>query len=230
MKTLGIVGGTGPESTIEYYRLIVAGYRQQRPDGSYPPILITSLDMTRLLRDIGEDDLEAAAQYLTAEVERLRRAGADLAIIAANTPHVVFPEVAARSAVPMISIVETTCATARERGMRRVGLLGPRFVVEGDFYPKVLRTAGIEVVLPQRADAIRLHELYMGELMRGIVQPASREVVRAIVDDLVGRGADGVILGGTELSLLFSDDSIAGVPVLDTTRLHAAAAVTAMLS
>jgi aspartate racemase len=230
MKTLGIVGGTGPESTIEYYRLIVAGYREQRPDGSYPPILITSIDMTLLLREISEGDLEAAAGYLTAEVERLRRAGADLAIIAANTPHVVFPEVAARAALPMISIVDTTCAAAVERGLRRVGLLGPRFVVEGDFYPQVFRIAGIEIVLPERADAIRLHELYMGELVRGIVRSASRDVVREIVGDLVGRGADSVILGGTELSLLFSDDSIAGVPVLDTARLHAAAAVAAMLS
>lgn len=230
MTTLGIVGGTGPESTIEYYRLIVAGYRARRPDGSYPSIVIDSIDMTRLLDAVGRDDLDAATDYLHAELERLAAAGANVALLAANTPHVVFPRLQARSALPLISIVEVTCAAARVSGLQRVGLLGPRFTMERNFYTDVFAPAGIDIVVPEADHRARLHQVYMDELVHGVVQPATRDLVLTIVDDLARHHhIDGVVLGGTELALLIDDDTVSGLIVLNTTRIHADAAVDALL-
>jgi aspartate racemase len=231
MTVLGIVGGTGPESTIEYYRLIVAGYRARRPDGGYPAIVIDSIDMTRLLDAIGRGDLDHAADYLTAEVDRLAAAGADIALLAANTPHVVFPQLQRRSPLPLISIVDATCSAATGAGLRRLGLLGPRFTMEARFYPDVFAAAGIDIVVPDPAPRARLHQVYMDELVQGIVRPAARDVVLTIIDELKRRdGIDGVILGGTELSLLVDDHTIFDLPVLNTTRIHADAAVDALLA
>src|SRR5437868_9621583 len=122
MGTIGIVGGIGPESTVEYYRQIISLYRAQRGDGASPSILINSIDLKRLLDLIGANELQKATQYLVEEVERLVSAGADVGLLAANTPHVVFDDVQDGSSIPLISIVEETCRQAESLGLRRVGL------------------------------------------------------------------------------------------------------------
>ena len=137
MKTLGIIGGIGPESTIEYYRGIFAGYRRQRPDGSSPSILLNSVDVQTLLAMMEKDDLPAVIEYLVPEIQRLAAAGADFGLIAANTPHIVFDELQQRSPIPLLSIVEAACAEAKARGIGKVGLLGTRFTMQARFYPDV---------------------------------------------------------------------------------------------
>ncbi len=117
MKTAGIVGGIGPESTIDYYRQMVAAYRRRRPDGSFPPILINSIDMTRMLDLIGTGKMVEVTDYLLGAVKKLERAGADFALLAANTPHVVFSEIQQRAPIPMISIVEAAGAVAKSHGL-----------------------------------------------------------------------------------------------------------------
>ncbi len=143
MKTAGIIGGIGPESTIEYYRQIVAVYRDRKPDGSYPPVLINSIDLTKMLDMIGADRLPDVTEYLLGEVCKLSRAGADFGALAANTPHVVFDALRPQSPIPLISIVEVTCQAAQVRGLKRVGLFGTRFTMQGRFYPAVFAPAGI---------------------------------------------------------------------------------------
>jgi aspartate racemase len=128
MQTVGIIGGIGPESTVEYYRLLIASFRVQRPDGSYPPLLINSIDLKRLLNLIGANRLAEVANYLVGEVEKLARAGADFAVLAANTPHIVFDEINRRSPVPLLSIVEATCDEAKGLGLKRVALIRHRLV------------------------------------------------------------------------------------------------------
>ncbi len=217
MKALGIVGGIGPESTIEYYRLIVAEC------GSAAPVIITSIDLNRML-DLVARDGHALAAYLAGEVERLARAGAEVAIIAANTPHVVFDEVQCRSPVPLVSIVDATCAEAKARGLKRLGLFGTRFTMQGDFY----RREGIEIVPPSAEEQAFIHEVYLGELVKGIIRSETRERLLAIVEAMALRERiDGVILGGTELPLILRDGDSA-LPLLDTTRIHVRAAVAAM--
>jgi hypothetical protein len=146
VKTLGIIGGIAPESTVEYYRGLVAAYRERVRDGSYPSIVIDSIDLKKMLDLIGAGALEEVTDYLAAELGRLARAGASLALLASNTPHVVFDELRRRSAVPLVSIVEAACGEAKALGLRRVGLFGTRFTMQGRFYPDVFSREGIELV------------------------------------------------------------------------------------
>src|SRR5947209_5898074 len=124
---IGIIGGIGPESTIEYYRLILSFYRGRKNDGSNPPVLINSINMKRLLGLISAGELREASVYLGKEIEKLSKAGASFGLIAANTPHIVFDDLQAASPIPLISIVEETCEHAASLGLRRVGLFGAKF-------------------------------------------------------------------------------------------------------
>jgi aspartate racemase len=220
MSTAGIVGGIGPESTIEYYRGIVRLYRERNPDGSYPKIVINSIDAGKMLGLFGEDRLQAATDYLAGEVERLARAGADFGAVAANTPHLVFDELQERSSMPLVSIVEATCQAAKALGLRRVGLLGTRYTMGGSFYPGGLKRSGIQMALPSPEDQEYVHEKYMSELVSGLIRPETKDGLLAVVERMESNEKiDGVILGGTELSpILLQEDT--AVPLLDTTRIH----------
>ncbi len=163
MKTIGIVGGIAPESTIEYYRLIIAAYREQTQDGTYPPIIINSIDMKKMLDLIGANELAAVTGYLLGEVQKLARAGAEVGFLASNTPHIVFDEIQRQSSLPLVSIVRAACATAESLGLQKVGLFGTRFTMQGRFYPEVFAQAGITMVTPKLEDQTYIHEIYMGE-------------------------------------------------------------------
>lgn len=231
MKTLGVVGGIGPESTIEYYRLLVSGHHMRDPDGRSPSIVIHSVDVGEVLALAAARELGRLADYLAASVARLARAGADLALLSSNTAHVVFGEVARRSPIPMISIVDATCAVARRRRLRRLALFGTRATMQSRIYEDVFEPQGIEIVLPDAGEQDDVHEKYVGELVQGRFLPETRARLLAIVGLLRERERiDGVILGGTELPLLLRDDAIDGVPLLDTTRIHVTAALDAMFA
>ncbi len=221
MKTAGIIGGIGPESTIAYYRQIVALYRERKPDGSYPPIVINSIDLTKMLDLIGAGRLPEVTEYLLGEVRKLGRAGADFGALAANTPHVVFDALRLQAPIPLISIVEVTCQAARARGLTRVGLFGTRSTMQGRFYPAVFAPAGIAVVAPAPDEQAYIHGAYMGELVQGVILPETRARLLAIVERLrVRDGVDGLILGGTELPAILPAAAADKIPFLDTTRLH----------
>jgi len=225
MKTLAIIGGIGPESTIQYYRAVLSAYRNRRGASDAPSILINSIDVNRLLA-LAATDLNGLTGYLLAELERMADAGASLGLLAANTPHVVFDDLARVSPIPLVSIVEATCEEAVRRGLRRLGLLGTRFTMSGRFYPHVLSQRGIEVVAPSQDEQVFVHEKYTNELLQNVFTANTRNAVLDIIDRLRERdGVDGVILGGTELPLLLTADEHRGVPLLDTTQIHIAAAV-----
>ena len=231
MKTLGIIGGIGPESTIEYYRRIHALYRQLIADGSAPSIIINSINNKKVLDLVGANKLDDLIGYLTAEVEKLARGGATFALLAANTPHLVFDSVVQRSRIPLLSIVAATCAAAKIRGLTRLGLLGTRFTMQSSFYRDALSDKEIQLVVPGEEEQAWIHEKYMGELLKGIVLPETRDRLLTIIKTLKERfQIDGVILGGTELSLILRDESLFGIPVLDTTQIHVEAAVAQLIS
>ena len=231
MKTLGIIGGLGPESTIEYYHAIIALYRERKPDGSYPSFLINSIDLKKGVDLISANNMAGMAQYLVDEVCKLAQAGADFGLIAANTPHIVFDDVERKSPIPLISIVQATCAAAIARGMKKLGLFGTRFTMQGKFYPKLFSQTGIELVVPEPDDQEYIHEKYLNELVLGKFLPETRRNLLAIVDRLKAKvDIDGVILAGTELPLILREPAHNGIPFLDTTKIHAAAAVDEMLS
>jgi aspartate racemase len=229
VKTAGIVGGIGPESTVDYYRFLVAEYRA-RADGSYPAVLIDSIDLTRLLELVALGEHDTLVEWLAEEVGRLQRGGADFAILASNTPHVVFDELSQRAPLPMLSIVEATAAEARRLELRRVGLLGTRFTMHGAFYPQTFGRHEIEVVAPAPDDLAYVHEKYLGELVAGVVLPETRAGLLAVVRRMRERLAiDGVVLAGTELPLVLRDVPDQGIPFLDTAQIHVRRVVDEML-
>ena len=224
MTTVGIVGGLGPESTIDYYRRILEAWERDDPSTA-PSIVIDSLDVGRAL-DLVARDLPALTEYLLGSLRRLAGAGVDFVAMTANTAHIDFDELVARSPVPLLSIVEVCADEARRRGLRRLALLGTRFTMEAAFYPAVFARYGIAVVPPDEAERAWLHERYVGELLKGDFRDDTRQQVLALVGRLRDEhGLDGVILGGTELPLLLQTPTVAGLPTLDTTALHVAAIV-----
>jgi aspartate racemase len=230
MKTLGIVGGIAPGSTVDYYRLLITEYREHKRDGSYPSILINSIDLTRLLELVDGNRLEELTDWLAREVERLARAGAEVGLMASNTPHLVFDELSRKTPIPLLSIVDAASEAAVELGLTSLALLGTRFTMQGRFYPEVFARRGITVRAPSFDDQTYVHEKYMQELIPGEFRPDTRLEFLAIIERLREAGAQGVLLAGTELPLLLRGQDVAGLPVLDTTRIHVSRAVAALLS
>ena len=231
MKTLGMIGGVGPESTIDYYSKIIALYRERKPDGSYPSFLINSLDLEKGRAMVEANDWPGLTKYLVEEIQKLVKAGADFGLIAANTPHIVFDEVARESTIPLISIVEATCAAAKARGLKKLGLFGTRYTMQATFFQKVFSKAAIELVVPEPADQDYIHAKYFDELVLGKFLLETQAGLLSIVDRLKAKiDIDGVILAGTELPLILRDAAHNGIPLLDTTKIHVEAAVAEMLS
>ncbi len=231
MKIPGIIGGVGPESTIEYYRTIVALYRERKPDGSYPQLIINSINLKTGMDFMAANDFAGAVAHLLHEIERLALAGADFGLIAANTPHMVFDDIAPQSPIPLISIVEATCEAAKGMKLKRLGLFGTRFTMQGDFYPTVFTREEIELIVPQPDDQAYIDDKYMNELVLGKFLPETSAGLHTIVDRLKEKhDIDGVILAGTELPLILRGPEHRGIPLLDTMKIHAHAAVAEMFS
>ena len=231
MKALGIIGGLGPESTIDYYGRIIALYRERTGDGSYPQFIINSINLQKGLDFMNANDLAGMGDYLVEAIGKLARAGATFGLISANTPHIVFDEVALKSPIPLISIVEATCAAAEARKLKRLALFGTRYTMQATFYPKVFSREGIELLVPDPSDQAYIHDKYLDELVSGKFLPETRAGLLAVVDRMKAmHDIDGVILAGTELPLILSDAEYQGIPFLDTTEIHCEAAVTEMLS
>jgi len=222
VPTLGIIGGIGPESTAEYYRQLIAEYRRRKPDGSYPSLIVDSIDLKRFLGLVAAGEFQTLIRWLTEEIERLARAGCDVALFASNTPHIVFSEL--HPSIPLISIVEAARDHANARGLKRLGLFGTKFTMRGRFYPEVF--APMQIVRPSDNEQDFIHDRYLGELVPGIRNPETREALLRILDRMKDEEQiDALILGGTELPLILGDASHNGVPLLDTTRIHVAKAL-----
>jgi aspartate racemase len=224
MKILGLVGGLGPESTIDYYRRILDGCRKANHPVS-PQIVIDSLDVQKGLYLSG-NDRAGLIEYLMASIRRLCGAGVDFIAIAANTPHLVFDELVSQTPIPILSIVETCALEAERLQLERVLLLGTRFTMEATFYPQVFDRFGIEVLAPNEADRTWAHDRYVNQLLNGeFKDEVKEEFVSLIARERDDRGIDGVVLGGTELTILLGGPVVAGIPALDTTALHVSAIV-----
>ena len=229
-RLIGVIGGIGPESTIDYYRLFVSIYREHRPD-AYPPVIINSIDLAKALKLVSSGDLPGLAAYMLEEIHRLARAGATHGLLSSNTPHIVFDQIEDSSPIPLISIVETACRAASERKLKRVGLFGTRFTMQGGFYQKVFAREGIEVAIPDRGDQNFIHDTYLSELVNGIVRTETRERYIGIARRMKAeQGIEALILGGTELPLLLRGAIDIGLMLLDTAHLHVERAVAELLA
>lgn len=223
-KTIGILGGMSPESTVAYYEYITRTYTEEFGDYGYPEVLIYSVSFQPYVDWPEEGRWDLVAEGLTQAAQALELAGADVILIATNTMHLVFDEVEAGVNVPMLSLLDAVGDAIEERGMETVGLLGTAFTMEKTFYQEALAARGIEVLVPGPVGRGRVNRVIYDELVAGRIRDASRAAFVEIIDGLARRGAEGVILGCTEIPLLVSEEQ-AGIPLFDTTVIHADAAL-----
>src|SRR5258706_3058731 len=231
LRVLGIVGGTGPESTVDYYRSLIATGRRRRRDGSYPRVIINSIEAGRVFANLGTADYAAVGRDLGPAVAALAAAGCQRALLASNASHLAFELIEPAPAIPLIHIVDAARDAAASAGFRRLGLIGTRFVMESDLYPARLGPAGLDVVLPTPDEREHVHAIYFGELVEGVIRDESRAALREIVAAMREHdGSDSIVLGGTELALIITEPTFAGVPVLNTAQVQVDAAVDWLLA
>ena len=229
MKCLGLIGGMSWESTVPYYRLVNEGVKQRLGGLHSARLVLYSVDFHEIEVLQREDRWDEAGEMLAAAARSLEAAGADLLVLCTNTMHKVADAIETATDLPLLHIADCTGEAIRAAGLRRVGLLGTRFTMEQPFYrERLVARHGLDVIVPSAAARDEAHRIIYEELCRGIVRDDSRAIYREIIADLVAQGAEGVILGCTEIGLLVGADD-ASVPLFDTTALHAARAVDAML-
>ena len=230
MKTIGLIGGMSWESTVPYYRLVNEGIKARLGGLHSAKVVLYSVDFHEIEQLQRDGDWDAAGELLAEAARRLQAAGADLLVLCTNTMHKVAPQMEAAVSIPLLHIADGTATAIKAAGHRTVGLLGTRFTMEQDFYRQRLQDGhGLQVIVPEADDRRVVHDVIYDELCRGVVRDESREAYRRIMEDLVARGAEAIILGCTEIGLLVSRQD-ARVPLFDTTALHADAAVEAALA
>jgi aspartate racemase len=224
VKRIGILGGTSPESTVSYYRYLTREYTRRFGDHGYPEILIYSVTFQWFIDWMREGDWQTLAGAAAEGLCALSDAGAEIGLMATNTFHRVFDEVAASVPIPLISILDVVSGRLSELGCRRAALLGTKITMSGSFYQDHLAARGIETAVPTDEEQDEVNRIIFDELNRGLIARESKASLIAIADRLIAAGADAVILGCTELPLLLDEGDLSA-PVLDTTRLHAGAAL-----
>lgn len=225
MKVIGLIGGLSWESSAEYYRLINEEVHRRLGGSHSAKLVLLSVDFHEIETLQHQDRWEKAAAIMVDAARRVERSGAEGLAICSNTMHRMADEVAAAVAIPLLHIADATAVAIHDAGLQRVGLLGTRFTMEQDFYKGLLADRhGLEIIVPEETDRITVHEIIFNELIRGELRPASRRAYLEIMERLSSRGAQGIILGCTEISLLVKPGE-ASVPLFDTTALHARMAV-----
>jgi aspartate racemase len=229
MKTIGLIGGLSWESSAEYYRLINRAVRARRGGLHAANIVMHSLDFAPVAALQAAGDWAALDEAMVEASRALERAGADMLLICSNTMHRCAGAIEAASPLPLVHIADPVTAAIEAAGLRRVGLLGTAFTMEQDFYKGRMAEAGLDVIVPDAAGRAAVHRIIYDELVQGVIRDASRAEYRAVIDALVERGAEAIVLGCTEIMLLVGPDDSA-VPLFDTLTLHVEAAVADALS
>jgi aspartate racemase len=225
MRTIGLIGGMSWESTVPYYRLLNQRVRERLGGHHSARCLLYSVDFDEVERLQRAGDWAAAGELLAGVAATLERAGAELLVLCTNTMHKVAPAIESRVGIPLLHIGDATAQAIRGAGLETVGLLGTRFTMEQDFYRERLSAShGLRVLVPGQEDREDVHRIIYEELCTGVLREESRRRYREVIAGLVRSGAQGIVLGCTEIGLLVGQDD-APVPVFDTTALHAAAAV-----
>ncbi|WP_340111426.1 aspartate/glutamate racemase family protein [Maribellus mangrovi] len=228
MKRIGIIGGLGPEATIDYYKTIINYFNEENKNRQavYPEIVIYSVDMWKFVGLLNDGKRKEAAKYLADRIVDLENAGADFAVLSANTPHLVFDEVQDRLGIPLISIVESCAKRAKEMKLGRCLLLGTRFTMQNDFYRKVFKDFDIDIFVPDEEQIEFIHSKIFNEMELGIFTEQTKNEFLEIIADLKDKhNVDAVILGCTEFPLLFKEKEYLQLPFLNTTKIHVEAII-----
>ena len=221
MKKVGIVGGIGPESTISYYHDIVYGVQERIGHPVYPPVSIESIALFEWVRLCDQKEMETLISFTVEAVGRLAASGCDFAILAANTAHLSFDEVQEKSPIPLLSIVEACAEEAKRRGYQKVGLLGTKFTMQNDFFKKAFTNRGIQVITPQEADQEYISDKIYSDLVNEVVEPEVSVRFHQIARQMQERdGIEALVLGCTELPLVFGEEEETSLPYLNTLKIH----------
>lgn len=223
MRTIGLIGGMSWESTVSYYQVINTAVKERLGGLHSAKCVLYSVDFYEVEKCMRENRWDDAASILADAGLALEKAGADFALICTNTLHKIAPQVEAALSVPLLHIADATAAVIKERGLNRVGLLGTAYTMEQDFYTRRLSEQGIDVLIPDAPERAELNRIIFEELCLGVINAAARAYFLAAVESLAARGAQGVILGCTEIGLLMTQKDTL-VPLFDTALIHAESA------
>lgn len=225
MKTIGLIGGMSWESSIEYYRIINETVRERLGGLHSAKCLMYSVDFAEIEALQQEGAWEEATRLLVSAAQLVERGGADFILICTNTMHRLAEDVQKQINIPLLHIADATAERVKEQGLRKIGLLGTKFTMEEDFYKgRLIERHGLEILIPDEKERQRVHRVIYDELVLGIIKPASTAKYIEIIDTLIERGAEGIILGCTEIGLLIGQEDVQ-IPLFDTTYIHATAAV-----
>jgi len=218
---IGMIGGVGPESTIDYYQRLIKLYQEKISGDDYPEIIINSINMTAMLKLVADKDWDGLTGMLADALRALQNAGVDLAFIASNTPHMVFEKVKLASPIPLVSIVEAVRMEAEKKGLKRVGLLGTLFTMQSSYYQAEFDKSGIAMVVPNEEEQQYIQQKLFSEIEHGVFFEETRNGLLKIIKRLIAdESIDGVVLGCTELPLILTKSEY-GIPFLNTTEIHA---------
>ena len=220
MKKIGIIGGLSAESTVEYYKTIVRSYNKIVGGSTSPNLVIDSLDLQKLTDWFAADEWDKVLEELYLSASNLIAAKAEVIIMATNTPHIVFNELEAKVSKPMISIMDAVAKEIKKHNLKKVGLIGTKFTMQGDYYQKAFEKYDLEVITPTPEDQETISRIIYKELTFHILNDTSQEKYIEIIYRLHEKGAEGVILGCTEIPLLIKQEDCK-IPVFDTTTIHA---------
>ena len=230
MKKIGLIGGVGPESTIEYYRLIIKRFQERLKTKEYPEIIVNSINNTKMLGYVFNNQLDGLVNYLAKSINILENSGVDYAAIASNTPHIVFNAIKEKVHIPLISIVEETCREMALHKITRVGLFGTKSTMTKGFYNIEAKKIGVDIVIPESGQQDYIHDKYMSELIFNKIVPETKRQLIQIVENLkVKDSIEGLILGGTELPLILSQSDFVDIKIFDTMKIHVESIVTTMI-
>lgn len=220
MQKVGIIGGIGPASTLDYYNDIIEGYRKIKQDNQYPELVIESINMTKMLQFLEGKDYEGLVNQLLEAVNHVKAAGATFAVIASNTPHIVFSKLKEVSPLPLISIIEATCEYAKKLHLKKVLILGTKFTMTNGLYTNVFPNFGIDAFVPDEKGIETVHNIIFPKLEDGIVVPEDKATLLTLADQLIQEyHADGLVLGCTELPLMIQEGDL-NTTILNTTKIH----------
>lgn len=230
MQKVGIIGGLGPASTLDYYNDIINRYREIKRDNQYPELVIESVNMTKMLGFLERKDYEGLVRMLLEAINHVKAAGATFAAIASNTPHIVFSKLKEVSPLPLISIVEATCEYAKKLHLKKVLILGTKFTMTNGLYTNAFPAYGIDAFVPDPQGIETVHNIIFPKLEDGIVIPKDKDIMLSLANQMIQEHhADGLVLGCTELPLMIHESDLA-TNVLNTTKIHVEAIVSRLVS
>lgn len=220
-KTIGMIGGIAPASTVDYYQRIISRFQERTGSRNYPSIIINSINMTHMMGLINDNQMGELVDYLSEEIFVLEKAGAKVIFLASNTPHLIYGPLVERVKTKMVSIVDSTVSYAHFKGLHRLGLFGTLATMEGDFFQNGFEKAGMEIITPMPEERKYIDKIYMEELARGRFLPETKTRLLEIANRMVNEGQiDSLILGGTELPFIMKSSDMEEIELLNTTKIH----------